>query len=167
MRNQKGFTLIELLITMAIFSVIAVISYYSLSSSFKSESIQIKHSEALFELQKTLNYIERDITQISNQNVVLSNSILEFTSLQNEQLFEIKYIFNSGQLRRIDVSNQESQPTLTLIDNISKANIRVLTNKNIWQANWRKTNDAYLKAIEVKFTHPYWGNIIKLVMLDE
>ncbi len=129
-----------------------------------SKSNIVKH---FFELQKTLNYIERDITQISNQNVVLSNSILEFTSLQNEQLFEIKYIFNSGQLRRIDVSNQESQPTLTLIDNISKANIRVLTNKNIWQANWRKTNDAYLKAIEVQFTHPYWGNIIKLVMLDE
>lgn len=167
MRKQQGFTLIELLITMAIFSVIAVISYYSLSSSFKSESIQIKHSESLFELQNTLNYIERDITQISNQNIALNNSVLEFTSLQNEQLFKLKYAFSMNQLHRIDASNQESQPTLILIDNISKVSIRVLTNKNIWQVNWAKTNKAYLKAIEVKFTHPYWGKIIKLVMLDE
>ena len=167
MRKQQGLTLIELLITMAIFSVIAVISYYALSNSFKNESIQTKHSEKLFALQKTLNYIERDITQISNQTVSLSNSRLEFSSLQNEQLLKLLYVFQSGQLQRLDITHQDHQPTLVLINNITKTRIRALTNKDIWVTKWIKKDNAYLKAIEVKFTHPHWGDITKLVILDE
>ena len=167
MRKQQGLTLIELLITMAIFSVIAVISYYALSNSFKNESIQTKHSEKLFALQKTLNYIERDITQISNHTVSLSNSRLEFSSLQNEQLLKLLYVFQSGQLQRLDITHQDHQPTLVLINNITKTRIRALTNKDIWVTKWAKKDNTYLKAIEVKFTHPHWGDITKLVMLDE
>ena len=167
MKKQHGFTLIELLITMAIFSVIAVISYYALSSSFKSESIQIKHSNKLFELQKTLGYIERDITQISNQNITLNNLELNFSSLQNEQLLRLRYTLNSGQLQRSDITNEGVQPAISLLNDLSKVSIRALTNKNIWIVNWIKKDKAYLKAIEIKFTHPYWGEVIKLVMLDE
>jgi len=167
MRKQQGFTLIELLITMAIFSVIAVISYYALSSSFKNESIQIKHSEQLFALQKAVNYIERDITQISNQNIMLKNSELNFTSLQNEQLLKLKYTFNSGQLQRSDLTKEDPQPVISLLENLSKINIRALTDKDIWTVNWIKKDGAYLKAVEFKFTHPYWGDIVKLVMIDE
>ena len=167
MRKQQGFTLIELLITMAIFSVIAVISYYALSNSFKNELIQTKHSEKLFALQKTLSYIERDITQISNQNIVLINSKLEFNSLQNEQLLKLLYVFQSGQLQRLDITHQNNQPTLVLINNITKTRIRALTNKDIWVTKWIKKDNVYLKAIEIKFTHPHWGDITKLVMLDE
>ena len=61
--QRKSFTLIELLVTMAIFSVITVISYHALSASARNETVQGMHSEQLFQLQKTLNYLERDITQ--------------------------------------------------------------------------------------------------------
>jgi general secretion pathway protein J len=166
-QKQQGFTLIELLITMAIFSVIAVISYYALSSSFKTESIQTQHSDKLFTLQKTLNYIERDITQISNQNVLLIGSEFSFSSLQNEQLLKLRYSFDSGQIHRIDVTSQESQPRLLLIDNLTMVSVRVLDNQGNWRTSWQRQDDNYLKAIEIKFTHPYWGKLIKLVMLDE
>jgi prepilin-type N-terminal cleavage/methylation domain-containing protein len=166
-KKQQGFTLIELLITMAIFSVIAVISYYALGNSFKNEPIQTKHSESLFALQKTLNYFERDIAQISNQNITLNNSYLSFTSLQNEQLLKLKYVFNSGHLQRLDITKEELQPAIILLNDLNKISIRALTDKNIWTINWVKKDKAYLKAIEIKFTHPYWGNITKLVMIDE
>jgi general secretion pathway protein J len=167
MRNQQGFTLIELLITMAIFSVIAVISYYALGNSLKNESIQTKHSEKLFALQKTLSYIERDIAQISNQNITLKNSELLLFSLQNEQLLELKYTINSGQLQRSDITKENPQPIISLLNNLSKFSIRALANNNTWNSTWKKKERAYVKAIEIKFTHSYWGDIIKLVMLDE
>ncbi len=165
--QQKGFTLIELLITMAIFSVISVISYQALSTSFKNETIQSKHSDALFQLQRTLNYLERDITQTSNQNIVLNNAGISFNSIQNEQLLNIKYRFRSDQLIRIDNTNQEQQPSLSLINNLSRYSFKALDNKGRWQTHWNKKKDQYLKAVEIKFSHPYWGNITKLVMLNE
>ena len=165
--KQRGFTLIELLITMAIFSMISVISYQALSTSFKNESAQSKHSDALFQLQKTLNYLERDITQTSNQNIELNNDGISFNSIQNEQLLNIKYSFRSDQLIRIDNTNQEQQISLSLMNDLSRYSFKALDNKDQWQMHWSKQKDQYLKAVEIKFTHPYWGNITKLVMLNE
>ena len=96
--QRKAFTLIELLVTMAIFSLIAAISYYSLSTSFQNEVVQDRHSGQLFQLQKTLNFIERDITQTSNQNITLDSSGLTLVTLQNDQLLSIHYSITSNQL---------------------------------------------------------------------
>ena len=53
--SRKAFTLIELLVTVAIFSLIASISYSLLSTSFKSKEIQNTHSDELFKLQNPIN----------------------------------------------------------------------------------------------------------------
>ncbi len=165
--QKKAFTLIELLVAMAIFSVIGVISYYSLSTSFKNEAVQGAHSEQLFQLQKTLSYLERDITQASNQNITLNASGLTFNSFQNDYLLSLNYSLQSNQLFRQDLTNSTDVKPLALQDNIKKASIRILDKQNNWQTKWRKNNGNRAKAVEIKFSHPYWGDLTKLVMIDD
>ena len=164
--QRKAFTLIELLVTMAIFSLIAAISYYSLSTSFQNEVVQDRHSGQLFQLQKTLNFIERDITQTSNQNITLDSSGLTLVTLQNDQLLRIHYSITSNQLFREDITNRSETKTLALLDQIKTATIRILDHQNKWQIKWNYNEDSPAKAIEIKFSHPHWGDLIKLVMLD-
>ena len=165
--QRKAFTLIELMVTIAIFALIASMSYYSLSASFNNGVAQESHSEELFQLQKTLNFLERDITQTSNQQIVLDQSGLTIVTLQNDQLLTIKYSVNSNQLFRKDITNPSEQRVLGLLDQISSANIKILDQQSRWQSEWNRGSMGPAKAIEIQLNHPYWGNLIKLVMLDE
>ena len=165
--QRKAFTLIELMVTIAIFALIASMSYYSLSASFNNGVVQESHSEELFQLQKTLNFLERDITQTSNQQIVLDQSGLTIVTLQNDQLLAIKYSVNSNQLFRKDITNPSEQRVLGLLDQISSANIKILDQQSRWQSEWNRGSMGPAKAIEIQLNHPYWGNLIKLVMLDE
>ena len=165
--HRKAFTLIELLITMAIFSIIAVVSYNSLSASFKNEVAHNKHSEQLFQLQKTLNFLERDITQSYNQNISLNDSGLTLTTLQNDELLSVNYAINSAQLFRQDVTDISNPKTLLLLENIKKASIAVLDESNQWKQKWRKNSTNKAKAIQIKLNHPNWGEVTKLVVVDD
>jgi general secretion pathway protein J len=164
--KRKAFTLIELMVTIAIFSLIASISYYSLSASFKNKSVQDSHSAELFQLQKTLNFLERDITQISNQNVTLDSSGLTLVTLQNDELITIQYSVISNQLLRKDISNKSEPIILELLNQISTPTIRVLDQEGQWQIKWNYSESNSVKAIEIKFKHPFWGDVTKLVMID-
>jgi len=155
------------MVTIAIFALIASMSYYSLSASFNNGVAQERHSEELFQLQKTLNFLERDITQTSNQQIVLDQSGLTIVTLQNDQLLAIKYSVNSNQLFRKDITNPSEQRVLGLLDQISSANIKILDQQSRWQSEWNRGSVGPAKAIEIQLSHPYWGNLIKLVMLDE
>jgi type II secretion system protein J len=93
--KQKGFTLIEVLISTTIFAFIAVISYSAINTVIKSQDIQKPHNENLIQLQKTLNYIERDITQTYNQSITLAKAGLIIKSLQNNKLLNISYHVSS------------------------------------------------------------------------
>ena len=165
--QRKAFTLIELMVTIAIFALIASMSYYSLSASFNNGVAQERHSEELFQLQKTLNFLERDITQTSSQQIDLDQSGLQIVTLQNDQLLTIKYSVNSNQLFRKDITNPSEQRVLGLLDQISSANIKILDQQSRWQSEWNRGSMGPAKAIEIQLNHPYWGNLIKLVMLDE
>ena len=165
--QRKAFTLIELMVTIAIFALIASMSYYSLSASFNNGVAQESHSEELFQLQKTLNFLERDITQTSSQQIDLDQSGLQIVTLQNDQLLTIKYSVNSNQLFRNDITNPSEQRVLGLLDQISSANIKILDQQSRWQSEWNRGSMGPAKAIEIQLNHPYWGNLIKLVMLDE
>ena len=155
------------MVTIAIFALVASMSYYSLSASFNNGVVQESHSKELFQLQKTLNFLERDITQTSNQQIVLDQSGLTIVTLQNDQLLNISYTVNSNQLFRKDITNPSEQRVLGLLDQISAANIKILDQQSRWQSEWSRGSVGPAKAIEIQLDHPYWGNLIKLVMLDE
>ena len=164
--QRQAFTLIELMVAIAIFSLIASISYYSLSASFKNKTVQDSHSSQLFKLQKTLAFLERDITQISNQNITLNNSGLTLVTLQNDELLTIQYSVNSNQLLRKDISNKSVPIILELLNQISTPTIRVLDQEYQWQIKWNYSESKSAKAIKIKFNHPFWGDLTKLVMID-
>ena len=88
---RKAFTLIELIVAIAIFSLIAMISYSLLNTSFKNKEVQDRHSMELFKLQNTLNFLERDISQTSNQQLILDDRLLTLFSFQNDDLLKIQY----------------------------------------------------------------------------
>ena len=165
--QKKAFTLIELMVSIAIFALIASVSYYSLSASFKSNEVQGRHSKELFQLQKTLNFLERDIAQTSNQNISLDGSELTLATLQNDEILIIQYSVDLGQLIRKDATNPSDPITLKLLDQIKDTTIRILDHQNQWQTSWISNPSASVKAVEIKFKHPFWGALIKLVMLDE
>ena len=165
--QRKAFTLIELMVTISIFSLIASISYFTLSTSFKNNEVQNTHSEGLFILQKTLNFLERDITQTSNQNITLDGNGLTLFSLQNDELLVINYSVISNQLLRKDITNPSEPITLQLLDKINMPTIRLLDHQNQWQIEWTQNLKKSVKAIEIKFKHPFWGDLTKLVLLDE
>ncbi|WP_201342010.1 hypothetical protein [Abyssogena phaseoliformis symbiont] len=106
--KQTRFTLIELLIIIVIFSIIATLSYSALNTSIKQKNAQKIHHKQLIELQKTLHHLERDITQIYNQVVVLDGSGLSIKSVQNEQLLKLNYSVFGKKLIRKDITNKEN-----------------------------------------------------------
>ena len=165
--QRKAFTLIELMVTISIFSLIASISYFTLSASFKNNEVQNNHSEDLFILQKTLSFLERDITQTSNQNITLDGNGLTLFTLQNDELLIINYSVISNQLFRKDITNPTEPIILELLDKINMSTIRLLDHQNQWQIVWAQNNKKSVKAIEIKFKHPFWGDLTKLVLLDE
>jgi len=164
--KQTGFTLIELLITMAIFAVISTLSYSALNTSIKQQEAQKIHHQYLIELQKTLHYLERDITQIYQKEIVLNKSGFSIKSIQNEQLLKLNYSVHKKKLIRWDKTDAENPTTLTLISGISKGSIRILDSNNKWHTKWH-TSKTYPRVVEIKFEHPAWGVIKKQVFIDE
>jgi hypothetical protein len=81
-------------------------------------------------------------------------------------LLSIHYSITSNQLFREDITNRSETKTLALLDQIKTATIRILDHQNKWQIKWNYNEDSPAKAIEIKFSHPHWGDLIKLVMLD-
>jgi prepilin-type N-terminal cleavage/methylation domain-containing protein len=164
--KQKGFTLVEILIVMAILSVISLISYSALTTTFKHQSIQKKHSQALNEMQKMLLYLERDFSQVFNQEVTLSATGMQLSSIQNDTLLNIHYEFGANTIKRQDKTDVEKVAELVLLKKVSHLKIRALDNQNRWHRTWQYENNRnHLKAIEIKFSHPYWGEIKQLLAI--
>ncbi len=164
--RQTGFTLIELLVTIMIFAIISTLSYNALHTSIKQQKAQEIHHQQLFELQKTLHYLQRDITQIYHQEIVLSKSGFGITSIQNQKLLKLNYSVREKKIIRQDQTDAQNPVTLTLISDISKGSIRVLDSNNKWHVNWHK-GVASPRVVEIKFEHPGWGEVKKLVFIDE
>ena len=163
--KQLGFTLIELLIAISIFSLIAITSYTSLSNFNKSSINLQKNIKEIQSLQTLMLFLDRDFSQVYNQEIVFKDNNITIDSLQNNKIIRIKYSFNEDNIvRSVDVNTKKAE--LTLIKNISKVKVRLLDNKNKWLLKWKKINGKHITAIEIKFDSIF-GEIIKLVMIDE
>jgi hypothetical protein len=51
---------------------------------FGVDCVQKKHSQALIEMQRTLLYLERDFSQVFNQEITLSEQNVQLNSVQND-----------------------------------------------------------------------------------
>jgi prepilin-type N-terminal cleavage/methylation domain-containing protein len=160
--KQQGFTLVELIIAIAIFAVIATASYDALTSFNNSKQIYSKNAKILNKLQEFSLILDRDFNQIFDNDLTLEKEVIVFKSIQNDKLLNIAYNFAKDKIRRKVDDYQE-----TLLDELSEVKIRLLDNNNKWHTKWQKKKDNYIKALELKFEHPNFGEITKLAILDE
>ncbi|AYQ56481.1 general secretion pathway protein J [Bathymodiolus thermophilus thioautotrophic gill symbiont] len=164
--KQYGFTLVELLIAITILSVIGVISYGALDGTLKHQTAQKHHSQNLTQLQRISLYLDRDFSQVFQGEVTLSKDKIQLKSVQNDTLLTIDYQFGDNTITRHATSSIGKSAKLIFLKEVKEFKIRLLDNKNKWHTTWKfKNNKNRLKAIEVKFTHPYWGDIKKVVAI--
>lgn len=69
LRDCKGFTLLELLVAMAIFSLMSMMLYSSLTSMAETKEVLQKKTERFAKIQTFFRVIGRDITQIADRPV--------------------------------------------------------------------------------------------------
>lgn len=66
---NTGFTLLELLVAIAVFAVLAIMSYGTLSNVLLAQAQTREAAEQLTRAQKAMLYIERDLLQIVNRPI--------------------------------------------------------------------------------------------------
>lgn len=69
MRKVRGFTLLELMIAMAVFAVLVMLSYSSISLLLDSNRNNSGRQAELQQLQKALLFVERDLHQLTDRAV--------------------------------------------------------------------------------------------------
>ncbi len=67
--RNKGFTLLELLVAMSIFALLAIMAYAGLSTVLDTRRILEQNMNRLAELQKSVLFISRDLSQIVNRGI--------------------------------------------------------------------------------------------------
>lgn len=164
--KSAGFTLIEVIIAMAIFAILATLSYAGLQSVIDSKTNTEASLERLQQLQMSMLSISSDMQQLSNRDGhdalggILNklstqdpDLIVSFTrsgwrnpaSQRRSTLQRVAYHLDEDKLIRIywpyvDRANDEQRIEQILINNIESFEIRFLDNKNQWHDNWPTAN---------------------------
>ncbi len=154
-----GFTLLEMLIALAIFGLLAVMSYGGLASVLEQQFRTEAEAERLAALQKAYLVMQRDIEQMvarpvrdefgDEQAPLVGDQTLEFTrdgwnnplGRPRSTLQRVAYAREDRELRRyawqvLDRA-QDSQPVeQLLLDNLDNMQLRYLAANDEWQEQW-------------------------------
>jgi general secretion pathway protein J len=158
-RPAAGFTLLELLVALAIFSLVAVMSYDGLKMVLSTQAAAEIQADALAELQKVYLLVQRDIEQVvprpvrdeygDEQPALTGEDALQLTrggwsnpaGRLRSSLQRVGYAFEDRQLVRYSWAvldrAQDSEPQRqVLIGDIEEMTIRYLTANNEWEQRW-------------------------------
>ena len=190
MNRQFGITLLELLVVIAVFSIMSAAAYSSLQSSLRAEENFGAAMEELEAVQMSLAILERDVMQLSRRAVrdaygdseaavVLRNGQdLFFTrggnfsslkpgqtelarvawSLQDEQLIRSTW-------RSLDSTQGERPLSAPLLSQVTRLQIRVLDQNNLWHRDWPLGTSGGIRAVEITLELADWGEIRRLLPL--
>jgi general secretion pathway protein J len=188
--KQSGITLLELLVVVTIFSIMSAAAYSSLQSSLKAEENFGRAMQEVEAVQMSLALLQRDIMQLSPRSirdafgddeaplVLYDGQELFFTRggnfsslrLDRTELTRVAWSWRDGQLirshwRRLD-STQGDQPLrAALLSNVTRLQIRVLDQDNIWHLDWPIAASGQARALEITLELADWGEIRRLVPL--
>ncbi len=180
--RSDGFTLLEILIAMAVFAILGVMAYGGLNSVLISHEHNKQQAERLRELQLSLRYLERDITQLVDRPVrneygdienalqTAAQPLLSLTrggwrnpaGLTRSTLQRVAYDINEENtlirlvwptLDGYTVENSLVSPLLTDVDHFQ---LRFLDQNDEWLTDWppQNSNQANLSPLPkaVEFT---------------
>jgi general secretion pathway protein J len=162
-----GFTLLELLVALAIFGLLAAMSYSGLQAVLEQQSYTEQAADRLGALQKMYLLMQRDFEQIVPRTVrdefgdaqlpLVGGDALQFTrggwrnpaGRQRSTLQRVGYAYDDEQLVRytwlvLDRA-QDSEPLQQpLIDDIESMQLRYLSRDDEWEKQW--PNAAFATA---------------------
>jgi len=155
----KGFTLLELLVALAIFGLLAAMSYGGLQAVLEQQSYTEQAADRLSALQKMYLIMQRDIEQIvprtvrdefgDTQQPLVGGDALQLTrggwrnpaGRQRSTLQRVGYAYDDEQLVRYTWSvldrAQDSEPLQQpLIEDVENMQLRYLDGNDEWQEQW-------------------------------
>jgi len=155
----EGFTLLELLVALAIFGLLAAMSYSGLQAVLQQQSYTEQAAERLGALQKLYLIMQRDIEQIVARTVrdefgdaqppVVGGDALQFTrggwrnpaGRQRSTLQRVGYAYDDEQLIRytwsvLDRAQDSEAVQQPLIEEIERMQLRYLDRNAEWQEQW-------------------------------
>ena len=188
--RQCGVTLLELLVVIAVFSIMSVAAYSSLQSSLKAEENFDASMAELEAVQMSLTVFQRDIMQLSARPirdafgddvpalVLLNGQELIFTRggnfsslrLDHSELSRVAWSLRDEQLvrsywRRLDSTQGDRPLSAPLLGNVTRLQIRVLDQNNVWHSDWPLGASGRIRALEITLELADWGEIRRLVPL--
>ena len=157
-----GFTLLELLVALAIFGLLATMSYSGLRTILEQQAGTAAAAARLAELQKIYMLMQRDIEQAvdrpvrdeygDEQPALAGGDVLQLTrggwsnpaARARSSLQRVGYAFEDDQLVRYSWSvldrAQDSEPLRQpLTDSIEQLQLRYLAASNEWREQWPDT----------------------------
>lgn len=158
-RTAAGFTLLELLVALAIFSLVAVMSYNALKTVLNQQAATEVQADALAELQKVYLLMQRDIEQVvprpvrdgygDTQPALVGDETLQLTrggwsnpaGRLRSSLQRVGYAYEDGELVRylwavLDRAQDSDPQRQPLIGEIEEMTIRYLAANNEWDERW-------------------------------
>lgn len=161
-RAQRGFTLLELLVALAIFSLLAMMSYGGLRSVLEQRAGTEQEAERLGRLQKIYLLMQRDVEQAVPRPVrdeygaelppLLGSESLQLTrggwrnplGHARSTLQRVAYVYEDETLVRyawqvLDRAQDSLPVRQVLSDEITAMTVRYLDAANEWQSSWSGT----------------------------
>jgi general secretion pathway protein J len=159
MSNSKGFTLLELLVALAIFALLAAMSYGGLQAVLNQQWHTEQAADRLAELQKIYLLMQRDIEQVvprpvrdefgDAQQPLVGDDSLRLTrggwrnpaGRPRSTLQRVGYAYEEQQLVRYVWSvldrAQDSEPLKQpLIEDVERMQLRYLDDDDVWKEQW-------------------------------
>jgi general secretion pathway protein J len=168
LRSQRAFTLVEVLVSLAIFGILAALSYGALSMTMESADILNDRLDRLQALQKTMRIIGQDMFQLAPRPVrdelgdtyraalqtdQDSGFALELThggwnnpmALPRGTLQRVAYRMEEDELVRyhwnvLDRTFSNEPVIVTLLDGVETIAFRFLETSGDWSLQWPSIN---------------------------
>jgi general secretion pathway protein J len=155
----NGFTLLELLVALAIFGLLAAMSYSGLQAVLEQQSYTEQAADRLGALQKLYLIMQRDIEQIVARTVrdeygdvqqpLVGGDALQFTrggwrnpaGRQRSTLQRVGYAYDDEQLVRytwsvLDRAQDSEALQQPLIEDVERMQLRYLDRNDEWREQW-------------------------------
>jgi len=172
----------------AVFSIMSAAAYSSLQSSLKAEQNFDASMQELEAVQMSLTIFQRDIMQLSPRTIrdafgdkeaaiiLINGRELSFTrggnfsalQFDRSELIRVAWSLRDQHLirsywRRLD-STQGDQPLREpLLSNVTRLQMRVLDQNNLWHLDWPIAGSGSIRAVEITIELRDWGEIRRLV----